>query len=90
MSGGTAVAEITLVGKYTTAGFHRGVDSGGHLTVTDPAVTPQNGNAAANVALFGHYIATAFVNAGNAQGGTLITDPLLQPDLQGLLAHPHG
>jgi hypothetical protein len=50
-SGGQTVASINMVGQYTTADFHPGSDSGGHLQITDPSVVEQQrGNAPAMIA----------------------------------------
>jgi hypothetical protein len=50
-SGGHTVAAINMVGHYTTANFHPGNDSSGHLEITDPPVVEQKpGNAPATIA----------------------------------------
>src|SRR5262249_17254176 len=50
-SGGHTVASINMVGQYTTADFHPGSDSSGHLQITDPPVVEQQrGNAPATIA----------------------------------------
>jgi hypothetical protein len=50
-SGGTLVADITLVGTYTSANFHISSGSGGTVEITDPTVVEQQpGNAPATIA----------------------------------------
>jgi len=50
-SGGTLVADITLVGKYVTSNFHVSSGVGGTVEITDPAVAEQpSGNARATIA----------------------------------------
>jgi hypothetical protein len=50
-SGGTLVADITLVGKYVTSNFHISSGVGGTVEITDPAVVEQpSGNAPATIA----------------------------------------
>ena len=46
-SGGTAVADITLVGAYATSNFHVSSAAGGTVEITDPSVAEQpSGNIA--------------------------------------------
>jgi hypothetical protein len=50
-SGGTVVADITLVGKYVTSNFHISSGAGGTVEITDPSVVAQKpGNAPATIA----------------------------------------
>ena len=50
-SGGTAVAEITLVGTYKTSNFHISSGISGTVEITDPSVAEQPpGNAPATIA----------------------------------------
>jgi hypothetical protein len=42
---------VALVGHYSTANFHPGIDGSGHLEITDPLVVEQkSGNAPATIA----------------------------------------
>ena len=43
-SGGTLVAEINIIGAYTSANFSAKADSNGNVEITDPAV-PNGGSA---------------------------------------------
>ncbi len=49
-SGGTAVAEITLVGTYKTSNFHISSGIGDSVKITDPSAEQQPGNAPATIA----------------------------------------
>jgi autotransporter passenger strand-loop-strand repeat protein len=83
-SGGTIVAEIALVGHYTTANFKLGKDSNGDVTIVDPPVAAGGGQST-NLALFGSYIAASFVSGG----GIIGTGPAQPPETSDPpLTHP--
>ena len=83
-SGGTIVAEIGLIGHYTTANFELGEDSSGNVTITDPPVAA-GGGPSANLALFGSHIAASFVTGG----GTIGAGPAQPPETSDPpLTHP--
>jgi hypothetical protein len=86
-SGGTAVADIALVGAYATSNFHVGSGAGGTVEITDPSV----GNAPATiaVALLVNYMASTLVAGAGGHESTLVTESL-KPDQPPLLAHPHA
>jgi hypothetical protein len=86
-SGGTAVADIALVGHYTTANFKIGKDANGDVSIVDPPVAP-GGAQSANPALFGNYIAASFVSGGGYANGS--PTGASEPTQSALLAHsPH-
>lgn len=41
-SGATVVAEINMVGNYTTSSFKLGADSNGHVEIADPQNSASN------------------------------------------------
>jgi hypothetical protein len=97
-SGGHMVASIAMVGKYTTANFLLGSDSGGHLEITDPpGAAPQPGGTpwlagdgqGANVALLANYMAASFIAAAGGHDGTSIADAPQAASPPLLLAQPH-
>jgi hypothetical protein len=66
MSGAALVADIDLIGHYTTANFHITTFSG-DVVIYDPPVVGGGGQGA-NAALLGNYIAGSFASGGGYSG----------------------
>jgi hypothetical protein len=86
-SGATVVAEIAFAGSYVSSNFHLGVDSGGHVEITDPPVA--NGSYSSNIALLGQYMAGSFATAAAGQGHTALGEAGQAADQQQTLVLPH-
>jgi len=77
-SGGTLVAEINIIGAYTSANFSAKADSNGNVEITDPAVPnggsaqtfPRQGLDLPDIA-FGAQTTLAYAANANGTGGTL-------------------
>ncbi len=82
-SGGSAVASIDLVGRYTSASFHISAGTGESVEIIDPPVVA---GGFASIALFTNYMASMFATSA-VHGGALSSDT--QTSQQQLLTHPH-
>jgi hypothetical protein len=77
-SGSTPVAQINIIGTYTSANFSAGADSQGNVKIFDPVVPnggtaepfPQQGVDLPNIA-FGAQTTLAYAANANGNGGTL-------------------
>ena len=83
LSGGTAIANLDLVGNYTNAHFNLSADSNGDVVITDP---PINGGTVTNGTLLGSYMASMFPTTATHMGAPT-TD---QTQQQGHLTLPHA
>jgi hypothetical protein len=86
-SGGAVVAQITMIGNYTSKNFSIAADSNGNVEIVDPTVPnggnitpaptpafPAHGIDLPNIAFGAHTTLAYLQNAGGAGGTLMVTD----------------